>query len=99
PAPGSQARWGRRHYVDRAPYVAGEALSEPFSTLVNAQRDPRLSQTLERDSGALPTEEDAAVRQDTAGLLRTALAERCSSRPAMVEVAGIEPASFGTSTG
>jgi hypothetical protein len=61
--------------------------------------DPQHNRTLERDDGALPDREDAVDHRPLADLLRTALEERCSSKARMVEVAGIEPASFGTESG
>ena len=76
---------------DHTPQVAGEALTEPFDTLVRGCRDTQLNRTLERDDGALPNREGTVDRRPLADLLRTALEQRCSSKARMVEVAGIEP--------
>jgi site-specific DNA recombinase len=88
-------------YVDadeQGPFVAADELNEPFETVLMGRRESRFSDLLaeaERARLSADTSED----QTLADLLNRALTGQCSSKAAMVEVAGIEPASFGSLPG
>ncbi len=73
---------------DDGPYVAADAPDDLIARLVVVARN---------DSGGTTRVGDAAAT--TALNLRTALAGEGSSNAALVEVPGIEPGSFGESTG
>jgi len=79
-------------------YVVTDELNEPFETLIYARRESSLSQALERQERSRLVARNTEP-QALGDLLVTALGTPCSSRNSMVEVAGIEPASFGTSPG
>ncbi len=88
----------RRLYLDDdgdAPYVAGDELAEPFTTILYARRETALTEALEdaleRQSGVSLVED--AADGTLADLLRTALEGQCASKAVMVEVPGIEPGS------
>ncbi len=82
---------------EQGPYVARDELNEPFETVIYARRASSFSEALEQAEARLAAgpEEPQALGD----LLVAALGSPCSSKNPMVEVAGIEPASFSTSPG
>ena len=84
-----------RLYVDAddAPArVHDDEPTAPFAPVIAVHRAEK------RESGGIALLSDTTADTTTA-LLATALTGGCSSKAAWVEVAGIEPASFGTKTG
>ncbi len=83
---------------ERGPYIASDELNEPFETVLYARRASGLSEAQEQAEARL---EEAGQQgpQALGDLLVAALGSKCSSTNRMVEVAGIEPASFSTSPG
>ena len=81
-------------YID-GPSITGEELAQPFDAILFLRARRTYSRKRQRSalSGA------PLSRMTSADLLATALAGVGSSKAAMVEVAGIEPASFGCVTG
>lgn len=88
---------------DHAPTATGDALTEPIEPFVTVhRRRAHLTAVPARsgnDNGGTTANDDAAVPKTTAALLATALSGKCSSNAAMVEPAGIEPASIGGMSG
>lgn len=88
-----------RLYVDAdeaGPRVMGDEPTEPFAPVINAHRGTQQN----GDGPARPGSAAAASDESSSSsLLATALAGGCSSNDAWVEVAGIEPASFGEGPG
>lgn len=88
-----------RLYVDAdeaGSRVTGDEPTEPFAPVINAHRG-----TQQNGGGPARSGSAAAVCDESSSstLLATALAGGCSSNDAWVEVAGIEPASFGDGSG
>jgi len=77
---------------DRLTRVHDDEPAEPFAPLIAIHRAEQ------RESGGAAHLSDTTADTTTA-LLATVLTGGCSSKAAWVEVAGIEPASFGTKTG
>ncbi|MDQ1288610.1 MAG: site-specific recombinase, partial [Actinomycetota bacterium] len=84
--------------TDRRTEVTLDDLNEPYASLVDATRStnpdkpPHQARKPADDVRNTP-------RTKLGGLLATALAGRCASKAAMVEVAGIEPASASVDPG
>lgn len=89
--------------VDDAPVVAGHELAEPFAPLIEAERGVSLSaeadKVLERRNGAFLAEDAVRLGLTSADLLAVSLTDEGSSKAALVEMAGIEPASCGAEPG
>lgn len=89
--------------VDDAPIVARHELAEPFRPLIEAERGASLSaeadKVLERRNGAFLAEDAVCLGLTSADLLVVSLTDEGSSRAALVEMAGIEPASCGAESG
>jgi site-specific DNA recombinase len=82
---------------EQGPYVARDELNEPFETVIYARRESSLSEALEQAEARLAAGSEQP--QALGDLLVAALGSPCSNKNRMVEVAGIEPASFSTSPG
>lgn len=83
--------------TDRRPHTTTDSLREPFGSLVLATR----TVTADSSSGPLSGPQDAADQptKHLGGLLALCLKGQSASKAAMVEVAGIEPASDGEEPG
>ena len=104
-----------RLYLDKVhagPVVTADDLNEPFATAVTAHRAWSLGETVDevlaeratrvapaRESGASLTGGAASSGFTTTASPNIVLADECSSKAVVVEVAGIEPASSGTEPG
>lgn len=77
--------------------IVGDQLNEPFSTVVTYYRERREGQIYRRadakKNGAQVSLSAVPADGSLVALLESALRDRSSSRAAMVELAGIEPAS------
>jgi site-specific DNA recombinase len=83
---------------EQGPFVVADELNEPFETMLMGRRESSFSEALEKAERARLTA-STSPSEALADLLNAALMAECSSKNAMVEVAGIEPASFGSSPG
>ena len=82
---------------DHAPTATGDTLTEPIEPFVTVHRRGHLTAVPTpsgNDYGGTTANDDAAVPKTKAALLAAALTGKCSSNAAMVEPAGIEPASI-----
>ena len=86
-------------HSDDGPFVSGDELKEPFETVVTYNRRQSTLYTRQNSKNGAQTELSAVPSNlSLVDLLDSALRERSSSKPSMVELRGFEPLTFSLRT-